>query len=172
MIFINDTILGNMFHKPKHILIILASESEKFLAFCYRVGKYIQQEDSDIFNIRPLLLTQQRRSNTSITHNYLTQGSFCCRHKMLLNNPHLNIEDYPMSSTWLGHMGWNPAYWINCSIKVSKVASKAHVSLLHLAAQKRGRRASKGMTGLFASLLTARWREDLVSPSCVLFSQK
>lgn len=41
-----------MFHKPKHILIILVSKFEKFLAFCYRVGKCIQQEDSNIFKVR------------------------------------------------------------------------------------------------------------------------
>lgn len=91
MIFICGTVLGNAFHVHTQI-VILASESVKFLAFCYRAGKCIKQEDSVMAKVRTLLLIQQRRSNTSITHKDLNEASFCHRHKMLLSNPHLVIK--------------------------------------------------------------------------------
>jgi len=92
VIFFYGTVLGNVFHVCTQILVVSASESVKFLIFRYRGEKCIQQEDSDMVKISPLLLIQQRMNNTSISHKNLTEGSFCHRHKMLLNNPHLIIK--------------------------------------------------------------------------------
>lgn len=147
-----------MFHKPKHILIILASESATEWENAYskktvtylKSGHYFWSSKEGVTHQLPIKILRKVLSVADI--------------KCYWTTPTLNIEDYPVSSTWLGHMGWNPEYWANGSIKVSKVASKAHVSLLHLAAQKQGRRGSEGITELFAGLPTAQWRENFMSP--------
>lgn len=152
MIFIYGTVLRNVFHVHTQTLVIVALESVKFLAFFYRRGKCIQQEDSNMVKVRPLLLIQQRRSNTSITHKDLTEGSFCHRHKMLLNNPHLIMKHRVLAYALhlAGAHGLKSCLTesMNCWINVSKAEAspRAHTLLSHPAAQKQGMRATEGMT--------------------------
>lgn len=129
------------------ILVLLASESVKFLHTGGRTG--LQQEDSDMVKVRPLLLSQQRRSNTSITHKDLTEGSFCHGHKMLLSNSHFIIKHRgPACAPHLaGAHGLKP--WANELLswcQQSQSFTEAQPSLSDRAARKQGMRAAEGTT--------------------------
>ena len=147
------------------ILVILSSESVKFLAFCYRGGKYIQQEDSDMVKVRPLLLIQQRRSNTSITHKDLTEGSFCCRCKMLLNNPHLITKHQVLACALrlAGTHGLKSCLLSQWIVESTSAKPKFHPRPVPhyytLLPKNRMWELLKGWPGLLANLLTASWRE-------------
>lgn len=147
------------------ILIILASESVKFLAFCYRGGKCIQQEDSDMVKVKPLLLFQQRRNNTSITYKDLTEGSFCHRRKMLLNNPHLIIKHWGLACALhlAGAHGLKScllSQWIVESMSAKSEFHPRPTPHYHtLLPKNRAWELMKGWPGLLANLLTASWRE-------------
>lgn len=132
------------------ILVLLASESVKFLI----TAGGNMQEDSNMVKVRPLLLSQQRRSNTSVTHKDLTEGSFCHRHKMLLSNSHFIIK----------HQGPACALMpMNCWVDVSKAKVYPRPNP-HYHTTLPGNRAwelLKGQPGLLADLLTASWRGSL-----------